>query len=305
MAAPHTDDDNSNAPTKLWAARIAREKRAAAHYAKTIRRPNVPVTLVTALLRATGLYGRGVRNAADIAINHVTLRYPALPDALAGFRVLHLSDFHFKKDANTDRLCDILRGVECDLCVMTGDFAHTARRSHEYLTAIMGPVAAGIRARHGIYGVLGNHDHSEDVPRLSAVGIKTLVNEGLSLKAGGATVWLAGVDDPHDFGTHDLSRSLQGAPADAFKIVLAHSPELAEEAAERHADLYLCGHTHGGQLSLPWGPPFLNIRCRRKYGWGTWRIGAMYGITTSGLGATAIPVRYWCPPEVVLIELAK
>jgi hypothetical protein len=307
MQAPlPTDINGLNAgQDRLWDARLAREKRALAHYARTQGRPNIPAVVVRALLRVTGLYEHGLRNAADIQLTRVELRCPKLPQSLMGFRVLHLSDFHFRKDASLERLCGMLAGVECDLCVMTGDFAYTARQQHDYLPDVMRPVVDSIRATHGIFAILGNHDHADDVDRLSAVGIPTLINQGQALSVGNETVWLAGVDDPHDFHTHDLARAMEGAPADAFKILLAHSPELVEEAAAREIDLYLCGHTHGGQLCLPWGPVFLNVRCARKYGFGSWQYDAMRGITTTGLGATAIPVRYNCPPEIVLIELAK
>jgi predicted MPP superfamily phosphohydrolase len=71
-------------------------------------------------------------------------------------------------------------------------------------------------------------------------------------------------------------------------------------------DLYLCGHTHGGQICLPWiGPPFLNARCRREYGSGEWRHNAMQGYTNRGIGTSTLPVRYNCPPEAAVITLRR
>src|SRR4029079_2861599 len=101
----------------------------------------------------------------------------------------------------------------------------------------------------------------------------------------------------------DLDAALSGVPEDACKVLLVHSPEVIARAAERGVDLYLCGHTHGGQVCLPGlGPVVLNANCARRYARGTWRYGSMQGYTSSGLGTSCVPVRFFCPPEVAVIE---
>ena len=307
MPIPIDTDTNvsTTAQDRLWAARPARETRSAQYHARARQKRNIPAALLRSALRVTGLYARGLENAGRIHLNRLRLVYRDLPDGLVGFTILHLSDLHLRRETPLDRLCSVLSRIECDVCAMTGDYAYSARRTHEYLTESMQQVVGAIRSRHGVYGVLGNHDHAADVDRLKSAGVQMLINDGCAMVSGGATIWLAGVDDPHDFRTHDLERAFGGAPQKAFRILLAHSPELADDANRLDARLYLCGHTHGGQVCTPWGPLFLNIRCRRRYGWGVWRHESMWGVTTTGLGATAVPVRYCCPPEVTLIELAK
>ena len=80
--------------------------------------------------------------------------------------------------------------------------------------------------------------------------------------------------------------------------------ELLEEAATSGIDLYLCGHTHGGQICLPWlGPVLVNARCRRRYVGGQWTYKNVQGYTSYGTGSSCVPVRFNCPPEIGVIEL--
>jgi hypothetical protein len=83
-----------------------------------------------------------------------------------------------------------------------------------------------------------------------------------------------------------------------------HTPELVDEAAAAGVDLYLCGHTHGGQICLPWiGPIIVNANCPRRYARGLWRHRHMQGYTSPGVGTSGVPVRFFCPPEIGVIEL--
>jgi uncharacterized protein len=124
--------------------------------------------------------------------------------------------------------------------------------------------------------------------------------------AGGAgRLWIIGVDDPHHYGCGDLDGALESVPPDAFKVLLAHSPEMFDEAAAAGIHLYLCGHTHAGQICLPGiGAPLMNADCPRAFTHGRWRHGGMLGYTSAGVGCSLLPVRYNCPPEITLIELA-
>ena len=95
-------------------------------------------------------------------------------------------------------------------------------------------------------------------------------------------------------------------PAGAFKILLAHAPELFENANELGIQLNLSGHTHGGQLRMPViGALRQNARCPKEFAWGVWRYGKLQGYTTCGVGSSTLPIRFCCPPEVVIIELRR
>jgi len=262
-------------------------------------------TLLGAALRMTGLMNRGRRNALDPRVRTVELELPDLPSSLSGFRILHLSDMHVDATAGlAAAVCSRLEGMEADLCVLTGDYRYEIEGSCAPVYPLMEKILGCVQATHGVLGVLGNHDFSEIVPRLERTGIRFLMNGSVEIRRGNASLWVAGVDDPHYYGCDNLPEALSRVPQDAFKILLAHSPELYREAADRGVNLYLCGHTHGGQICLPGGAPILvNAKCPRRLARGTWQHGRMLGYTNAGVGSSLLPVRFNCPPEIALLEL--
>jgi len=168
----------------------------------------------------------------------------------------------------------------------------------------MEKILASVNARSGIVGVLGNHDAAEKVPHLERLGVTMLMNQSLALRHGSDTIWLVGLDDPHYYGCDDLPGALRGVPEETFKVLLVHTPELLAEAEASGVDLYLCGHTHGGQICLPLvGPLITGVKCPRRYVRGAWRYKRMQGYTSAGVGVSVVPVRFFCPPEIGLIEL--
>jgi predicted MPP superfamily phosphohydrolase len=168
-------------------------------------------------------------------------------------------------------------------------------------------ILQAIHARHGVYGVLGNHDLGNMVAPLTELGVEMLVNRGVRKDIRGDKLWLAGVDDPQGFRCDSLEWALDGAARDEFTLLVAHGPALARPAADTGVDLYLCGHTHGGQVCLPlWGPLLTNAPgSPRAHVAGRWRVGRMHGCTTRGLGTTDLPVRFLCPPEAGIITLRR
>ncbi len=256
-------------------------------------------------LKVARIYSRGVENALTPAISNITLFFPRLPAALNGFQILHLSDFHIEGTPGlTERLVPLLEKLRPDVCVMTGDYRFEDHGPCEAVYPLMRKVLSAIRARFGVFGVLGNHDSSAMVSRLEELGMRMLVNEAVALGLGSNPLWLIGVDDPFDYGCHDLQRALDPVPANAFKVLLAHAPEIYEEAAQASVDLYLAGHTHAGQIRMPGiGALRLNAKCPRSYTAGHWRHRDMQGYTSAGVGCSSLPVRFGCPPEIALIEL--
>jgi predicted MPP superfamily phosphohydrolase len=262
--------------------------------------------LLKAGLHATGLYARGLNNALSLVVRTLRVTFPGLPSALEGFQILHLSDFHI--DGNeplTARSVATLERLEPDLCVFTGDYRFDMVGACDAVYPQMRAIISSISAKYGIFGILGNHDAAEIACALEELGVRMLVNEGVEVRERGASLWLAGIDDPFDYRCDDLPASLAAAPSDAFKILLAHTPDLYIEAADRGVDLYLCGHTHAGQIRFPWiGSLRHNSYAPREYSYGHWTRKQMHGYTTSGLGCSSLPVRFNCPPEIVLIELS-
>lgn len=259
--------------------------------------------LLRLALRSVGLYGRGRRNAAAIRINHNDVLVPRLPPAFHGFRLLHLSDIHLDMEhAISHALAERVREAQYDLCVITGDFR--ARTYGEYQPVVDAMADLRPHIDCPIYAVLGNHDFIEMVPDLEALDMRVLLNESVVIEHGGATIHLAGIDDPHYYRADNLEKAADAIPTDAVAILLAHSPEIYRNAAHAGFDLMLCGHTHGGQICLPGGVPLTyNAKCPRALGKGAWRWGALQGYTSVGAGCCVVPVRFNCPPEITVHRL--
>jgi len=263
--------------------------------------------LITAGLKLAGLYERGVRNACAYRVNELTFEFDTLPPSFDGYRILHLSDLHFDGSARVlDRLCETVATIPSDVCVITGDYRYANWGPFGHVVEAMRRLLSAISARHGVFGILGNHDRLDFAGPLERLGVRMLINENATLVEGDDEVWIAGIDDPHSYRCHDFRAALEGIPGNAFRILLAHSPEVYKEAARHGIHLYLCGHTHAGQLCAPGlGAVYLNCRAPRRLCGGPWRYRGLQGYTTSGVGATEAPVRYNCPPEVALIRLGR
>lgn len=261
--------------------------------------------LMAFFFKSTGLYSHGVRNALQIKLRQETFSFSSLPRTFDGFRILLLTDLHLDGlDELTDVVVDNIKDLEVDLCLIGGDIR----------MEVYGPIAASlrrlrrlvgyIRSRHGVFGVLGNHDCIEMVPDFEEAGVLMLVNDFQEIKRQNERIWLVGIDDPHYYRVHDLDMAFRGVPAEDFKIFLAHSPEAYFEAAVFKPQLYLCGHTHGGQICLPGkGPLYTNSRAPRFTAAGKWEHNGMKGYTSRGVGASGVPLRFNCPGEISLITL--
>lgn len=262
-------------------------------------------SLIRNVLRATGLYARARRNA--LAIRSVTHRIelPSLPSAFEGFRVLHLSDLHIDQSAAiADQIIDRVRGLDYDLCVLTGDYRFKTFGD-------IGPTLAGLerlqtQLSSDVYAVLGNHDSIRMVPGLEAMGIRTLLNESVELSRDEVSIHLAGIDDAHYYGVGNIQKAADGIPADSTSILLSHTPEVYRQAAYAAFDVLLCGHTHGGQICLPGQVPIiLDALIPRHLGRGHWQYQQMIGYTSPGAGTSVIDVRLNCPPEITIHELHR
>lgn len=256
-------------------------------------------------LQACGLYERGVKNALDPMVRTLHLRFPDLPPAFDGFRILHLSDFHIDgNEALAQILIARLRGLRPDVCVLTGDYRFDVQGPCAGVYPPMRSILSSISSRHGILGILGNHDAAEIAFALEDMGVRMLVNEAIEIRERNELLWLAGIDDPFDYRCDDLGAALANVPPKAFKILLAHTPDRYKQAAGARVHLYLCGHTHAGQIRVPLlGAIKHNSKSPRQYSFGHWTYLQMQGYTTAGAGCSALHVRYHCPPELVMIEL--
>ncbi|BCX88396.1 conserved hypothetical protein [Methylomarinovum tepidoasis] len=254
-------------------------------------------------LRLVGLHGRGRRNARCIQVTRNEVTIPHLPSIFDGFTLLHLSDLHLDMSPDLPAALNAaVAGLEYDLCVVTGDFRARTFGPWEPALAALAQVVPQLTAP--VFGILGNHDTVRMVPGLEALGIRMLLNEAAAIEREGQTIWLAGVDDPHYYRADNLEKALDAVPEGEVTVLLAHSPELYRQATYAGCDLYLCGHTHGGQICLPGGIALMrNAAAPYRLCNGPWRYDKLQGYTSRGCGVSVVDVRFNCPPEVTLHTL--
>lgn len=251
-----------------------------------------------------GLGGRGRKNILDLRIEMHEVAIKGLPKSFEGFRLMQLSDLHCDLDARMmERIGEAMASVPHDAVVLTGDY-------HNDVHAPFGDSLAAMRRfiplLHPVrFAILGNHDYLAKVAPLEEEGLPFLLNESALIERGGSRIALCGIDDPHFFRTHDLSKVCSDIPEGTPSILLSHSPETYREAARLGFDLMLSGHTHGGQICLPGGIPIYRNApgCRREHLAGSWREGRMIGYTSRGTGSAGVPARFHCPPEITIHTL--
>lgn len=238
----------------------------------------------------------------EISENHVKLT--RWPEGFADFRIVQLSDIHhglFTPLAEVERVVELANLLEPDLVALTGDFVSF---SHSYAW----PVAewlSRLRARFGIFAVLGNHDHRAGADTVTQAlrhyGVEVLSNRNVPIRSNGSLFHLAGVDDM-SYRRDDLARALHGIPRAAACVLLSHNPRILRAAAARGVDLVLSGHTHGGQVMLPKLRAFYDRKGLFPRGWD--RAGETHLYVSRGIGTVVVPLRIGCPPEIPLFRVS-
>jgi uncharacterized protein len=258
--------------------------------------------LITQFVKLTGIGSKGLANALDLQVRKYDWRFPNLPEKVVGMRLLHLSDTHLDGVPGLlENLLAKLDILEFDLVVWTGDFRYDKGVFDAQCLEPTFELAKYLKKRSRVLAVPGNHDCTQTLQSLEKLGIEILLNTGFEFSQG---FFIAGVDDPHYYKTDDLNLALLDRNKGEFTLLLAHSPEIIEQAANENVDFYLCGHTHGGQVCFPFvGLVYWGARCARKYASGKFEYKQMQGYTHRGTGSSNSPIRFNCPPEVVIHQL--
>src|SRR3984893_13777128 len=245
------------------------------------------------------------RSSERFIVNEERIWLDALPKAFHGLRIVQISDIHHGLFLPKEWLSEAVRQanrLNPDIIALTGDFVTYSRRN-------IGPAAellGRLRARYGVYAVLGNHDFRVDAEGITLAlrreRIDVLRNRHVTMRFGGDSVYLAGVDD-YGYGA-DLRRAMRGVPRDAATVLLAHNPRVIHLASRHGVSLILSGHTHGGQVNLPLlGTVYGRSpeRLRYKIGWD--RMGTTQIYVSRGIGTIVLPWRLRCTAEITRLEL--
>jgi predicted MPP superfamily phosphohydrolase len=238
------------------------------------------------------------------------------PERLNGFKIALLSDFHYDPYFSVHPLraaIDMVNGIHPDLVALTGDFVsmpllHTDDDKAAQDAEPCARLLSQMHAPHGLWAVMGNHDYYTNpgivTEALRAEGINVLANQSAAIEQDNARFWLGGVNDVLGQSAR-LDRTLHNVPADEATVLMAHEPDYADHVARSAVDLQLSGHSHGGQVRVPFMRPLYLPDMARKYVWGLYRIGSLTLYTNPGLGTVGIPVRLNCPPEITLLTLHR
>ena len=277
------------------------------------------VFLGAALGAGVFLYSRYVE-PYWVAVERVALTLPRLAPPFDGYRIVHISDFHldgWMTPERLERVVDLVNEQEPDLVAITGDFVAV---SVDYISGLSGPLRR-LRAADGVVAVLGNHDHMNDAGAvrraLSSAGVVDVSNGFYTLHRDGAALHVCGVDSVME--GYDRLEEVLEALDDAESgcaVLLAHEPDFADKtAATGRFDLQLSGHSHGGQVRIPFlKTPYVVPLLSRlgfsfvppliyEYPSGLYEVGEMYQYTNRGLGVIYARFRLNSRPEITVLTL--
>jgi uncharacterized protein len=247
----------------------------------------------------------------QVQVTSLEIPTPKLADSAPPLRIVQISDLHVERLTRRERdLPALVAGLVPDLIVFTGDFLSTSYNRDERALADLRWLLDRLDAPLGRYAVWGTHH--VDLPQvlrpaLEAAGVNVLEDKVVPLA--GQRLWLLGLNCTRDLAADGarLRALLADVPADEFSLLLYHTPDLMPQAAAAGADLYLAGHTHGGQWRVPGlGAILTSSRFWKRYEAGHYRESGTDLYVSRGLGLEgfgAPRVRLFCPPEVVVVTL--
>jgi predicted MPP superfamily phosphohydrolase len=247
----------------------------------------------------------------EIEVVHQTIKLAGLPEAFGGFRIVQISDVHFREYTEAAFLREVVskaNALEPDLVVLTGDFVSWGPLPRRFAVK-MGYQCAELLSRLTCelrYAIMGNHDALVGARAVTDAlvvhGIPVLANRFVPIERDGQRFWLAGIEDALE-QRPDLTAALPGAEREPV-ILLAHEPDFADFASRHQVSFVLAGHTHGGQIRIPLLPPLHLPEMGTRYVEGLFTLdNRMQLYVNRGIGAVGVPFRLRCPPEITVITL--
>lgn len=253
-----------------------------------------------------------------LQVTKVDIHIRELPENLEGFTICHLSDTHTGGYGRAERVLERMLGaIRADICVITGDLLRTRAG-----VGTLQRMLTSWKSRLGTFAVLGNGDYKLRIPvpeldaQFAESGIRLLLNDHVDFSSDGVDMCVIGVSDPY-LGLDDLGTAMAGVPKGGFKLLLAHSPDILMKIGDEPVDLILAGHTHGGQVRVPFMGA-LWLHCRYHLGisdgcFGPEALSRLLGrdvhgtqmYVSRGIGGSGIRARFMCPPELVLVTLRR
>jgi uncharacterized protein len=252
-------------------------------------------------------YGILVRRRFFV-VREITVKIPDLAQAFEGYRIAHLSDLHI--GATTPRAwghrwARAANAAAPDLTVVTGDMVTSGTEFTDDIADVVG----ALTAKDGTFVSMGNHDYFGDgeplIAQIRARGAKVLRNEGVFLTRGDAKLYLCAIDDTWT-KRDDMTAALAGRTDGVPTVLLAHDPERFRASSKLGVELTLSGHTHGGQIAVPFLSERLSLsHLTHHFHQGLYTKGRSTLYVHPGLGTTGPPIRLGVAPAVVILTLTR
>lgn len=241
-------------------------------------------------------------------VKTVDLKDSDIPLPFDGKKIVFVSDIHHGPHFSKKRIGNLVKrinGLKPDIILLGGDYVES---NAQYIKPCFEELQ-NLNAPLGVYGVLGNHDHWEDVSmveeEMKKAGITLLKNKAkwVTVKDGG--IKIGGVDDLY-FGRKDIGPTVNDVQEEDFVILLSHNPDYADKIKNNKIDLVLSGHTHGGQITLfgLWAP-YIPSNFGQKYRSGMVETDYTKVYVSKGVGTNVFPLRFFAHPEITVINLKK
>ncbi|WP_028393023.1 metallophosphoesterase [Bacillus cihuensis] len=269
---------------------------------------------VSTLLTLTGAGIGGKYYAHDIEpnwieFNEIVIQHPLIPKGFNGMKIVQFSDTHLGFQFQLKELQSVLTKIQTfspDVVLFTGDLMDEPNKYPHHSKII--PLLQNIQAPLGKFSIYGNHDHGGYGSKMynqimERSGFTLLQNSHAAISLiNGDKLYIAGIDDAM-LGSPNIQKALLGIPEKAYTILLSHAPDLAEFAKDYPVQYQISGHSHAGQIQVPFAGALVTPPFGKKYIEGLYELENLTLYVNRGLGTTRLPYRFLARPEITLFEL--
>ena len=271
------------------------------------RRNFLKSTLYSSAFALVGFYPLVIERKT-VVVNRYRIPVADLPPSFHGFTLAHLTDIHFGSfvsEAFIERIVHTANGLGTDAIVCTGDYVLGDDATEKIDT--VWPILAKLKARHGVYSVLGNHDHHADFDRslywLERSG-QNLRHQCKPIHKGKERIMIGGAGD-YWYDRLEIDNTFSGSDKRDCRVLLSHNPDSIDSQFDTPLSLVISGHTHGGQVVIPFfGPPVLPVK-NKNYSSGLIATAKTQLFISKGIGWSGLPIRFNCYPEIAVLELVN